>query len=47
MFMNWKNPLLEVVKHADMHYMEEVWLREVPDNTGNMSKQVESMVNMA
>jgi hypothetical protein len=42
-----ENPLLEVVKHADLHCMEEVGLREVAHNTGNMSKHVESLVNMA
>ena len=42
-----ENPLLQVVKHADPHCMEEVGLREVTHNTGNMSKQVESMVNIA
>ena len=42
-----ENPLLEVVKHADLHCMEEVRLREVAHNTGNMSKHVESSVNMA
>jgi hypothetical protein len=41
-----ENPLLEVVKHADLHCMEEVGLREIPHNTGNMSKHVESSVNM-
>jgi len=41
-----ENPLLEVVKHADLHCMEEVGLREVAHDTGNMSKQVESLVNM-
>jgi len=40
-------PLLEVVKHADLHCMEEVGLMEVSHNTGNMSKHVESSVNMA
>ena len=39
--------LLEVVKHADLHCMEEVGLREIAHNTGNMSKHVESSVNMA
>jgi hypothetical protein len=39
-------PLLEVVRHADLHCMEEVGLREVAHNAGNMSKQVESPVNM-
>jgi len=42
-----ENPLLEVVKHADLHYMEEVGLREVAHNTGNELKHVESSVNMA
>ena len=42
-----ENPLLEVVKHADLHCMEEVGLREVAHDTGNMSKHVESSVNMA
>jgi hypothetical protein len=42
-----ENPLLEVVKHADLHFMEEVGLREIAHNTGNMFKQVESSVNMA
>ena len=42
-----ENPLLEVVKHADLHCMEEVRLREVAHNSGNMSKHVESSVNMA
>jgi len=42
-----ENPLLEVVKHADLHCMEEVGPREVAHDTGNMSKQVESSMNMA
>jgi len=43
-----ENPLLEVVKHADLHCMEEeVRLKEVTHSTGNMSKHVESSVNMA
>jgi len=41
-----KNPFLEVVKHANLHCMEEVGLREVAHNTGNVSKHVESSVNM-
>jgi len=41
-----ENPLLEVVKHADLHCVEEVGLREVAHNTGNKSKPVESSVNM-
>jgi len=36
-----------VVKHADLHCMEEVGLREVAHNTGNMSKSVQFSVNMA
>jgi len=42
-----ENPLLEVIKHADLHCMEEVGLREVAHDKGNMSKHVESSVNMA
>jgi hypothetical protein len=42
-----ENPILEVVKHADLHCMEEVGPREVADNTANMLKHVESSVNMA
>jgi len=42
-----ENPLLEVIKHADLHCMEEVGLREVAHDTGNMLKHVESLVNMA
>jgi len=42
-----ENPLLEVIKHADLNCMEEVGLREVVHNRGNMSKHVESLVNMA
>jgi hypothetical protein len=41
-----ENPFLEVVKHADLHCMEEVGLKEVAHNTGNMSKHVEFSVNM-
>jgi len=41
-----ENPLLEVIKHADLHCMEEVGLREVTHDTGNMSKHIESSVNM-
>jgi len=42
-----ENPLLEVVKHANLHCMEEVGLREVAQYTGNMLKHVESSVDMA
>jgi len=41
------NPPLEVVKHANLHNMEEVGLREVAHDTANLSKHVESLVNMA
>ena len=42
-----ENPLLEVVKHADLHCMEDVGLREIAHNSGNRSKHVDSSVNMA
>jgi len=42
-----ENPLLEVIKHADLHCMEEVGPREITHNTGNMSKHFQSSVNMA
>jgi hypothetical protein len=42
-----ENPLLEVVTHAVLHCMGEVRLREVTHNTGNMSKHVESLVDIA
>jgi len=42
-----ENPLLEVVKHADLHCMEEIRLREIAHHKGNMSQHVESSVNMA
>jgi len=42
-----EDPLLEVIKHADLHCMEEVGLWEVAHDTGNMSKHVDSSVNMA
>jgi len=42
-----ENPLLELIKHADLHCMEEVGLREVAHETGNMSKHAESSGNMA
>ena len=42
-----ENQLVEVVKHADLHCMGEVRLREVAHDTGNMSKNAESSVNMA
>jgi len=42
-----ENPLPEVIKHAYLHCMEEVGLREVTHNSGNMSKHVECSENMA
>jgi hypothetical protein len=36
-----------VVKHADLQLMEEVGLREVAHDTGDMLKHAESSVNMA
>ena len=33
-----ENQHLEVVKHADLHCMEEVGHREIAHNTGNISK---------
>ena len=41
-----ENPVLEVVKHADLHCMEEVGLREVAHDKGNISKHVECSVDM-
>jgi hypothetical protein len=41
------NPLLEVVKHADLHCMEVVGLGEVAHGKGNMSKHFDSSVHMA
>jgi hypothetical protein len=42
-----ENPLLEVVKHADLHCIQEVGPREVAHDTRNMSNHVESSVNLA
>jgi len=42
-----ENPLLVVVKRADLHCMEEVGLWEMTHNRGNKSKHFESSVNMA
>jgi hypothetical protein len=41
-----ENPLLEVVKHADLPWMEEVEIREVAHDTGNMSNNVQSSVDL-
>jgi hypothetical protein len=38
--------IVEVVKGADLHCMEEVGLKEVTHHIANMSKHVESSVNM-
>ena len=41
-----QNPLLEAVKHAELYCMEEeVGLREVTHDKGNMSKPIQSLVN--
>jgi hypothetical protein len=42
-----ENSLLEVVKPANLHSMEEVRLREVAHDKGNMSKHVESLEDMS
>jgi hypothetical protein len=42
-----QNPLLEVVKHADLHCTEEVGIRKVVHITENMSTHLESLVNIA
>jgi hypothetical protein len=42
-----ENQLLDAIKHADLHCMEKVGLWEVAHDTGNMSKHIESSVNMA
>jgi len=41
-----ESPQLVVVKHANLHCMEEVGFREVAHYTRNSLKQVESSVNM-
>jgi hypothetical protein len=42
-----ENPLLIVIKHAHLHWMEVIGLWEVAHDTGNMSKHIESLVIMA
>jgi len=42
-----ENPVLEVFKHASLHCMEEVGLREVSHDKGNIWKHVEISGNMA
>jgi len=41
------NLLLGVVKHADLHWMEEVGLQEVTQDTRNMLKHLDSSANTA
>jgi hypothetical protein len=41
-----EKPLLPVVMHSDLHYMEEIGVREVADDTGNLSKNIEYSANM-
>jgi hypothetical protein len=41
------NPLQKVVQHADLQCIEEVVLREVAHDTGNMLKIVEFSVVMS
>ena len=41
-----ENPLLEVVKHADLNCMEDVGLGEVAYDTGNMSANIIFWLNM-
>jgi hypothetical protein len=38
------NPLLVVIKHANLNCMEEIGHREVAHNTWNISKHFESLV---
>jgi len=42
-----ENPLLEVVKHADLYCLAEVGCEKVAHDTGDLSKPVESSANMA
>ena len=42
-----ENPLLEVSKHDDLHCMEDDGFRDVAHDTGNVSKNLDSLVNMA
>jgi len=42
-----QNPLLEVIKYANLDCMEEVGVREVTHDIKNMLKHVEFLVNMA
>jgi hypothetical protein len=40
-------PLLEVIKHANQHLMEEFRLDEIAHNIWNLSKYIELSVKMA
>jgi hypothetical protein len=42
-----EHPFLDVVKHADLHCIEDVGCREVAHNTRNVPKHGESLVYMA
>jgi hypothetical protein len=42
-----ENSLLEVVKHPNLHCMKDGALQEMTNDTGNMSKQIESSVDRA
>jgi hypothetical protein len=42
-----ENQLLKVVKHADLHCMEVGGLWKVAHDSGNMSKFIQFLVNMA
>jgi hypothetical protein len=41
-----ENPSVEVVKHANLHCVEDVGLWEIPHNTGNMSTHVAFWVHI-
>jgi len=42
-----ENPHVEVIKHADRRCLEEVGLREVTHDPGNMSKHLEFSMDIA
>ena len=39
-------PVVEMIKDADLHCIEEVRLREDADHTGNMSRNVKCWNNL-
>jgi hypothetical protein len=41
------NPLLDVMKYADLNWIEEIRLWEVAHDTENLSKPRESLVKLA